>query len=270
MAEGSGVPVYLPLDCQLLTVYDSPVPIRPLPLGTHDPLAQLRARRAKSLSSLAAEELERMIINGELQAGDRINESTLAQMFGISRGPIREACRSLEKSSLVKVVANRGAFVREMSVTQAAEIYDVRAHLFGLAGRLTASRVTSREIQELAGMVDAMHRARDIDAYYPLNVAFHSRLVELSGNSRLAELYKSLSKELHVFRRRGLVQGESMVSSNREHARMIEALRKRDANLLEREMIRHIGAGKARLLKGAGPVKAAAAKVRVRKRKEKE
>jgi DNA-binding GntR family transcriptional regulator len=219
---------------------------------------------------LAAEELERMIINGELQAGDRINESTLAQQFGISRGPIREACRSLEKSSLVRVVANRGAFVREISVAQAAEIYDVRAHLFGLAGRLAASRVTAREIEELAGMVSEMHRARDIDAYYPLNVSFHSRLVELSGNSRLAELYKSLSKELHLFRRRGLVQGESMVSSNREHARMVEALRARDADLVEREMIRHIAAGKTRLLKGAEPVKAAAPKVHVRKRKEKE
>src|SRR5579871_5993961 len=129
--------------------------------------------RAQSLSAMAAEALERMIINGELQAGDRINESTLAQMFGISRGPIREACRSLEKSNLVRVVANRGAFVREMSIEQAAEIYDVRAHLFGLAGRLAAIRATPREIEELAAMVGEMARARDIDAYYPLNVAFH-------------------------------------------------------------------------------------------------
>jgi DNA-binding GntR family transcriptional regulator len=235
-----------------------------------DALTQLRARRAKSLSSLAAEELERMIINGELQAGDRINESTLAQMFGISRGPIREACRSLEKSSLVRVVANRGAFVGEISVAQAAEIYDVRAHLFGLAGRLAAGRVTKRDMDELLAMVREMERASDIDAYYPLNVAFHSRLVELSGNSRLADLYKSLSKELHLFRRRGLVQGESMVSSNREHVRMIDALRSGDADLAEREMVRHIQAGKARLLKGAQESDPETSRVRVRKGKEKE
>lgn len=234
-----------------------------------DPLSQLRDRRDKSLSSLAAEELERMIINGELQAGDRINESTLAQMFGISRGPIREACRSLEKSSLVRVVANRGVFVREMNVAQAAEIYDVRAHLFGLAGRLAAERVTRRDTEELRRMVDEMECARDIDAYYPLNVAFHSRLVELSGNSRLVDLYKSLSKELHLFRRRGLVQGESMASSNREHVRIIEALRDGNADLSEREMVRHIEAGKTRLLKGAAAASPRAAKVRIRKSKEK-
>jgi DNA-binding GntR family transcriptional regulator len=235
-----------------------------------DPLAQLRARRAKSLSSLAAEELERMIINGELQAGDRINESTLAQMFGISRGPIREACRSLEKSSLVRVVANRGVFVREISVAQAAEIYDVRAHLFGLAGRLAAGRVSKRDVDELLAMVREMERARDIDAYYPLNVNFHARLVELSGNGRLADLYKSLGKELHLFRRRGLVHGESMVSSNREHSRIIDALRTGDAGLAESEMVGHIQAGKDRLLKGAHETHSGTVKARVRKGKEKE
>ncbi len=236
-------------------------------MKNEDALTQLRARRSMSLSSLAAEELERMIINGELQSGDRINESTLAQMFGISRGPIREACRSLEKSGLVRVVTNRGVFVREMSVAQAAEIYDVRAHIFGLAGRLAANRATKRDLTELRAMVDEMDRAKDIDEYYPMNVAFHARLVELSGNCRLAELYKSLSKELHLFRRRGLVQGESMLSSNHEHELMIDALRKRDTDLAEREMVRHIQAGKARLLKGAEQQSSKVSKIRVRKGK---
>ena len=235
-----------------------------------DVLAQLRSRRAKTLSSLAAEQLEQMIINGELQAGDRINESALAQMFGISRGPIREACRSLEKSSLVRVVTNRGVFVREMSVSQAADIYDVRAHLFGLAGRLAAGRISTGDVTELLGRVREMEHARDIDEYYPLNVAFHARLVELSGNARLAELYNALSKELHLYRRRRLVQGESMALSNREHLRIIDALRGSDTDLSEREMTRHIEAGKARLLKGAKEHSSEALKAipKVRRRKK--
>ena len=221
-----------------------------------DLLVHLKNRRAETLSSLVAEELERMIIRGELQAGDRINESALAQVFSISRGPIREACRSLEKSNLVRVVTNRGVFVREMSAAQAAEIYDVRAHLFGLAGRLAASRVSFRDVVELRAMVAEMHEAKDIDTYYPLNVAFHARLVELSGNKRVAELYSALSKELHLFRRRGLVQGDSMVLSNQEHMRIIEALRDHSCDLSERTMTDHILAGKVRLLervKGQGP-----------------
>jgi DNA-binding GntR family transcriptional regulator len=215
-------------------------------MKNRDLLLQLRSRRAETLSSLVAEELERMIIRGELQAGDRINES--AQLFSISRGPIREACRSLEKSNLVRVVTNRGVFVREMSVAQAADIYDVRAHLFGLAGRLAASRISFRDVAELRAMVAEMHEAKDIDTYYPLNVAFHARLVDLSGNKRVAELYAALGKELHLFRRRGLVEGDSMVVSNQEHLRIIEALREHSCELAERTMTDHILAGKARLL----------------------
>src|ERR1700676_1174680 len=213
-----------------------------------DLFLQVKGRRAETLCSLVGEELERMIIRGELQAGDRINESALAQMLSISRGPIREACRSLEKSNLVRVVTNRGVFVREMSVAEAAEIYDVRAHLFGLAGRLAASRISFRDVAELRAMVADMQEAKDIDTYYPLNVAFHTRLVELSGNSRVAELYYSLGKELHLFRRRGLVGGDAMVSSNQEHMRIVEALRDHNADLSERTMTDHVLAGKARLL----------------------
>jgi DNA-binding GntR family transcriptional regulator len=231
-------------------------------------IAQVRTRRTESISSLIAEELERMIINGELQAGDRINESTLAQMFHISRGPIREACRSMEKSGLIKVVTNRGAFVREMSVAQAAETYDVRAHLFGLAGRLAASRVGLRDLAELRGMVRAMGEVTDIDSYYPLNVAFHGRLLELSGNGRLVELHNALDKELHLFRRRGLTRVESMVSSNREHAQIVDALRDHDAELAERLMSLHIQSGKARLLESAKEQSSAIPESRNRKAKE--
>jgi DNA-binding GntR family transcriptional regulator len=227
-------------------------------------LAHLKSRRAETLSSLVAEELEQMIIRGELQAGDRINESTLAQMFNISRGPIREACRSLEKSNLVRLVTNRGVFVREMNVDQAADIYEIRALLFGLAGRFAASRVSDRDITKLRAMVTGMEEAKDIDAYYPLNVAFHARLVELSGNTRLADLYGALSKELHLFRRRGLVMGSSIHQSNQEHAQIIEALRDRNSELSERIMAGHILAGKDRLLERVKEDKAKESEPRVR------
>ncbi len=97
-----------------------------------------------------------------------------------------------------------------------------------------------------------MEEAKDIDAYYPLNVNFHARLVELSGNKRVAELYNALSKELHLFRRRGLVEHDSMVLSNQEHVRIIEALRDHSSDLSERTMTDHILAGKTRLLERVG------------------
>src|SRR6202158_3949309 len=130
-----------------------------------DLFLQVKGRRAETLCSLVGEELERMIIRGELQAGDRINESALEQMLGISRGPIRGACRRLEKSNLVRVVTNRGVFVREMSVAQAAEVYDVRAHLFGLAGRLAASRISLPEVADLRALGAGVEKREGMGAY---------------------------------------------------------------------------------------------------------
>jgi DNA-binding GntR family transcriptional regulator len=76
--------------------------------------------------------------------------------------------------------------------------------------------------------------------------------VELSGNKRVAELYNALSKELHLFRRRGLVEHDSVAVSNQEHVRIVEALREHSSELAERTMTDHILAGKTRLLERVG------------------
>src|SRR5919112_4175651 len=109
---------------------------------TLDPGLGLRIRRTESLTSLIRRELELMIETGELKAGDRLNENALAARLGVSRGPVREACRGLEQSGLVDVVVNRGVFIREVSSREAAELYELRAVLYGLAGRLLAPIVT--------------------------------------------------------------------------------------------------------------------------------
>lgn len=212
--------------------------------------AAIRIRRTETYASLVRKELERMIVSGELRAGDRLNESALADRLGVSRGPIREACRGLEQSRLVEVVVNRGTFVRQISLQDALDIYDVRSALFGVAGETLAMRITTAQLATLSGLVEAMARAADdIDAYYPLNVDYHAKLVEFSGNARLVTTYRSLAQELHLFRRRGLVSEGSMAVSNREHRAILEALAARDAARAGILMREHILAGKKRLLK---------------------
>ena len=212
--------------------------------------AAIRIRRTETYASLVRRELERMIVSGELKAGDRLNESALADRLGVSRGPIREACRGLEQSRLVEVVVNRGTFVRQISLQDALDIYDVRSALFGVAGETLATRITSTQLATLSGLVETMARAADdIDAYYPLNVDYHAKLLEFSGNARLVTTYRSLAQELHLFRRRGLVSEGSMAVSNREHRAILEALAARDAARAGTLMREHILAGKKRLLK---------------------
>lgn len=211
----------------------------------------VRNRRSETIASLIQEELEGMIVSGEFAGGDRLNETVLSERFQVSRGPVREACRGLERTGLIRIVPNRGVFVREMSAQEAVELYDIRAALFGLAGKLLAVRVTDAEIKKLSALVeemDAAVEAGDINAFYPLNVEFHAFLVRYSGNDNLVSLISNVDKQLHLFRRRGLVQPGKMQSSNQEHEQIIAALAAHDHEQAGALMEQHIIAGKNRLL----------------------
>ncbi len=207
--------------------------------------------RTVSLTSALERELERLILNGELPPGERINEIRLAARFGTSRGPIREATRSLEAKGLVEVVRNRGVFIRRLPISEALEIYQIRAALFGLAGRLLASRRTDAMLAELdlllTGMDDAA-AAQDFDAYYPLNLRFHDFLVASTGNATLAAECRRFVQKMHLFRARSLVQGGGMSVSNREHREIVEAIAAGSADKAQRASTAHVERARKRFL----------------------
>jgi DNA-binding GntR family transcriptional regulator len=208
-----------------------------------DPGLGLRIRRTESLTSLIRRELERMIEVGELKAGDRLNENALAAKLGVSRGPIREACRGLEQSGLVHVIVNRGVFVREISNHEAAELYDIRAALYALAGRLLAPKITKKQVTELRRMVSQMEGAADngeLNVFYPLNVRFHEAIVQFSGNGRLLSMSTSVHREMHLFRRRTLDMPGRMKISNAEHRAIVDALAAKDGNATAQMMEDHV------------------------------
>src|SRR2546430_1819568 len=205
-------------------------------------------RQATSLPHLIVAELEQMIINGVLKGGDRINESALATRLGVSRGPVREACRHLERSRLVEFRTNRGMFVGEITVAEAAQLYDIRASLFGLAGRLAAVLVTAADIASLRARFERLEHAAGMDDYYPQNVELHRELVALSGNPRLVQLYDAVSKELHLFRRHGLLPASARHTSNDQHRQIIDHLEAGHDDEVARLMEDHILASKRRML----------------------
>jgi DNA-binding GntR family transcriptional regulator len=208
--------------------------------------------RSAPLAGVLAEELERMIMAGEIKPGERVNEQQLAQRFNVSRGPVREAVRALEGGGLVEASPNRGAFVRRLSVDEVRELYDIRAALFGLAGKLMAERATPDEIARLEtalGEMELAAEARDFDAYYPLNLAFHEMIVDGSGNRTLAGQYRAFVKTLNLFRARSLVQGGGLAVSNREHREMVAAIAARDPTWAHEAHWRHVASAKDRLLR---------------------
>jgi len=205
--------------------------------------------RTRSLSSLVAQEIERMILSGALPAGERLNEQHLAARLGVSRGPVREAVRGLEKAGLVVAVRNQGSFVRQVSGEEALELYDLRAVLTGLACARLAEGATPGQLaalRDLVARMDAARKAGDAPAYYAANLDFHAALLAHGAGPRARRLYEELGNELHLFRRRALVEPENMRESNAEHAEILRAIAARDAAAARAAGEAHIAGGKRR------------------------
>ena len=204
-----------------------------------------------SLNTLVQIELERRILAGDLQPGDKLNEEAIAAEMKVSRGPVREAFRALESAGLVRTEKNRGVFVRQVSVGEADEIYEVRAGLDELIGRLLAERVSPAQLAQLRELLRRMQqaaRARSVDQYYPLNVRFHDLLAQFTGNATLLNHYRRLVNELHLDRRETLARGrDSFPISTREHAAIVEALARRDAQRAGNLLYEHAMESRARL-----------------------
>ena len=202
------------------------------PADSSGPSSAIDLLRRHSLTTLVQQELERRILAGDILPGDKLNESDVATELNVSRGPVREAFRALEQAGLVRTEKNRGVFVRQVSLQEADEIYELRAGLDELIGRLAAERATDGQVAELRAMVVQMReagRAKDVDAYYPLNIRFHDRLAQIAGNGTLLAAYRRLINELHLYRRRTLERGaDSFHTSTRQHADIVEAVASRD------------------------------------------
>jgi len=206
--------------------------------------------QTNSLSMLVQRELERRILAGELHAGAKLNEATIADMLGVSRGPVREAFRSLEESGLVRLEKNRGVFVRQVSLEEADEIYELRAALDEFAGRRVAQKARATDVRDLRALVERMERAAardELDAYYRANLKFHDRLIELAGNAKLLATYRRLINELHLYRRASLAQAGALPVSTREHHDIVEKIASGQAAAAGRALYDHVMGSRERM-----------------------
>ena len=218
--------------------------------------------RQNSLTTLVQRELERRILAGELAPGSKLNEAELAAELRVSRGPVRESFRALEPAGLVRTEKNRGVFVRQVSLEEANEIYEVRAALEQLIGRLAARRIRPEQVEKIRAVVKKMHavgRALDAAAYYPLNVEFHELLVQASGNRALVANYRRVVNELDLYRRETLSRSaENIPISTRDHEAIVNAVAKGDEKLAERLLHQHVIDSRERLHRAlAKPARAA-------------
>ncbi len=193
---------------------------------------KFHARQLPTRANAVQREIERQIVTGELAAGAKLSEAAVAESLGVSRGPVREAIRSLAETGLVELTANKGAVVRSMEPAEAMGLYDLRGVVFALACEQVAGAGETSVLAELdscnTAMVEAAE-AGDSAAYYDLNIAFHDAIMNAYDNPQARSIYAALIKQLHLCRRRGLAISENKQASLCEHAAIIEAIRAADA-----------------------------------------
>jgi len=194
--------------------------------------------------------MRREIVEGQIPPGSKMNEPELARRYGISRGPLREAMRRLESSSLVVRRPNVGARVIDLSIAQLLDLYYLREALEGLASRLAAERMSATEVEELRALI-ALHErqvAQDRGlAYYQSegDLDFHFCIVRGSHNARLQDLLgNDLYHLVRMYRCQFGMVGPRAPTALREHGQIVEAIAGRDGELAEILMRRHIRASR--------------------------
>lgn len=183
----------------------------------------MEQRRADAI----AEELEELIFNGTFSDGDRLDEVRLAEQFGVSRTPLREAFQRLALSGLVELVPRRGAFVRQPGPIELMEMFEVMAEIEAVCGRLAALRISDAALDDLRDANEKCQAAVDAgnpDAYYLENERFHRTIYRESGNGFLAQEAYKLHKRLKPFRRQQLRFRGRMSQSMAEHEAIVDAL----------------------------------------------
>lgn len=221
------------------------------PVFAHPTEKTLALVQSTSLTRLVAESIEEMILAGELPPGHKLNEIALAQRFGISRGPLREAFRLLEEGGLIRQEKNRGAHVREIRLSEAADLYEVRAGLDATAGRLLAGRISDEQLRTLREMTEAMKEVPPdaVDRFHELNLSFHDCIVGMTGNPVLAEQYRRLTKLLALFRRRNLLAPMAIPHFAEEHSAIVDLLAARDGPGVAEALFAHAQGGRQRMLR---------------------
>jgi len=217
--------------------------------------APARTRSSRSPTAHIVGELKRLIETGQVKPGERLNEATLAGAMGTSRGPVREAIRVLAGMGLVTPVPNRGVFVRQVSVSEMMDTYEMRVLIFGYAVERAAEHLTPARRKALAALIDQMETAAQGgkgSRYYELNLRFHEAILEFAGNRRAARTYGECVNELHLFRRPAFNYAAKMRRSNIEHRAILAAMvagRGAEARRIAEE---HVRSARLQLLESLG------------------
>jgi DNA-binding GntR family transcriptional regulator len=198
----------------------------------------------RALYEEVAELLRQRIFSRELEPGSWIDEVKLAQEYGISRTPLREALKVLAAEGLVTMKVRRGAYVTEVSDRDLAEVYHLLALLESDAAAVVAERATEAERRELQKLHEELEGAvKDRDRFFAINERFHMRLLEMASNRWRNQMVADLRKVMKLNRHNSLLKSGRIEESLAEHRAVMDAIGKRDPEAAREQMQRHFRSG---------------------------
>jgi len=210
---------------------------------------QLVTRRA--LYQEVADRLRRLIYAGDLPPGSWVDEQALAERFGTSRTPLREALKVLHAEGLVRLDPRRGSYVAgELTPQDLDDLFPVMALLEGRCAYEAVRKCTPVDVARLEAIharLEKQAAARDVDAYYQDNYVFHETIQELARNPWLSRIVSGLRRFLRLLRGRQLRVPGRLRASLQEHRRVMRAVRRGDAKEAEELMRAHLLSQRAAL-----------------------
>lgn len=187
--------------------------------------------------------IEDAVIAGEFLPGDRLDEISLAERFGVSRTPVREALLQLGAEGFIEIRPRRGAIVSILSPTQLFEMFETMAEVESACGRLAARRLTPENDAAMEEAHRACERAAqdgDTEQYYAMNRNFHEAIYRATRNAFLADQAFALHKRLSAYRRVQLRARNRLLQSLQEHAGILEAIRAGNEQLAANRLHGHV------------------------------
>ena len=206
---------------------------------------------SRPIREIAYEVLKHAIITGEIPAGERIVETDYAERLHISRTPLREALRKLERDGLVEYVLRRGVVVRAFTIADVEEIYTIRNALEMLTLPAIIRNATEEDItglKERLREMDEVMAHGDIETLSPMARAFHSQLTGLCRQNRILRVIEGQDEFITRFSAMAIRQENRRTQAHEEHYKLVEYVEKRDLEHLEKLMRKHIERSKENCL----------------------
>lgn len=188
----------------------------------------------RTLREIVQERLVQDIVEARLKPGQKLVEADLAQTYGVSRGPVREAIRALEGQGLVHFASNRGVVVTSLYKQQIREIYEIRIELEGLAARLAAQHITTELVDLLRQFLDRMDASTaSAETWIGLNDEFHLTLYRASERPRLCGLISDLMATIQPYARLYVDRPDRLADTHADHHLLLQAAAARDPERCE-------------------------------------